>query len=83
MTFLVRQLPPSDRGLPIEIYVFSKTQEWARYEQIQADIFDHVLAVVPLFDLRVFQAPTGADFRTLGPARTAAASPPADPQGST
>jgi miniconductance mechanosensitive channel len=66
MTFLVRQLQPSERGLPIEIYVFSKRQEWARYEAIQADIFDHILAIVPLFDLRVFQAPTGADFRALG-----------------
>ena len=65
MTFLVRQLQPTDRGLPIEIYVFSNDQAWARYEAIQADIFDHILAVVPLFDLRVFQMPTGADLRTL------------------
>ena len=65
MTFLIRQLAPTDRGLPIEIYVFSRDQEWAPYEAIQADIFDHILAVVPLFDLRVFQAPTGADLRAL------------------
>ena len=65
MTFLVRQLPPTERGLPIEIYVFSNDQRWAHYEAIQADIFDHVLAVIPLFDLRVFQAPTGADLRSL------------------
>jgi miniconductance mechanosensitive channel len=65
MTFLIRQLAPTDRGLPIEIYVFSREQEWASYEAIQADIFDHILAVVPLFDLRVFQAPTGADLRAL------------------
>lgn len=65
MTFLVRQLPPTQYGLPIEIYVFSKDQVWANYEAIQADIFDHVLAVVPEFDLRVYQNPTGADFRTL------------------
>lgn len=62
MTFLVRQLQPGEHGLPIEIYVFSKVQAWAQYEAIQADIFDHLLAVVPLFDLRVFQRPSGADF---------------------
>ncbi len=66
MTFLVRQLPPSQYGLPIEIYVFSKDQAWANYEGIQSDIFDHVLAVLPEFDLRVFQNPTGADFHSLG-----------------
>ena len=65
MTFLVRQLQPTDKGLPIEIYVFSNVQAWANYEAIQADIFDHVLAVLPLFDLRVFQAPTGADMRAI------------------
>jgi len=65
MTFLIRQLPPTEHGLPIEIYVFSKDQVWANYEAIQADIFDHVLAVVPEFDLRVYQNPTGADFRVL------------------
>jgi len=65
MTFLVRQLQPTERGLPIEIYVFSKDQEWANYEAIQADIFDHVLAIIPEFDLKVFQTPTGADLREL------------------
>jgi miniconductance mechanosensitive channel len=65
MTFLIRQLPPNEHGLPIEIYVFSKDKVWANYEAIQADIFDHVLAVVPEFDLRVYQNPTGADFRIL------------------
>ena len=63
MTFLVRQLSPGEHGLPIEIYVFSRDQEWANYEAIQADIFDHVLAVMPEFDLRVFQSPSGDDFR--------------------
>jgi len=66
MTFLIRQLPPTERGLPIEIYVFSRDQEWANYEAIQADIFDHVLAILPEFDLRVFQTPTGADLHGLG-----------------
>ena len=65
MTFLVRQLPPGAEGLPIEIYVFSNDQVWANYEAIQADIFDHILAVVPLFDLRVFQNPSGYDFQAL------------------
>ncbi len=69
MTFLVRQLQPTETGLPIEIYVFSSDQVWAHYEGIQADIFDHILAVVPEFDLRVFQNPTGADFKTLTPTR--------------
>ncbi len=65
MTFLVRHLAPSEHGLPIEIYVFSNDQVWANYEAIQADIFDHILAVIPEFDLRVFQNPTGADFQAL------------------
>ncbi|WP_372639367.1 mechanosensitive ion channel family protein [Ancylomarina sp.] len=65
MTFMVRQLQPSEKGLPIEIYVFSNDQEWANYEAIQADIFDHILAIVPEFNLRVFQNPTGDDFNRL------------------
>jgi len=65
MTFLVRQLQPSDRGIPIEIYVFSNDQEWANYESIQSDIFDHILAVLPEFDLRIFQSPTGQDFKNI------------------
>lgn len=65
MTFLVRQLAPTETGLPIEIYVFSNDQVWANYEAIQADIFDHILAVIPEFGLRVFQNPTGSDFQQL------------------
>lgn len=65
MTFLVRQLQPSEKGLPIEIYVFSNDQEWANYEAIQSDIFDHILAIVPEFNLKVFQNPTGDDFKNL------------------
>jgi len=65
MTFLVRQLQPSGEGLPIEVYVFSNDQEWAKYEDNQSDIFDHILAVIPEFDLRVFQQPTGRDFSNL------------------
>lgn len=66
MTFLVRQLPPSEKGIPIEIYVFSREQAWAKYEDIQADIFDHILAVIPEFDLRVYQNPTGDDLQKIG-----------------
>jgi miniconductance mechanosensitive channel len=65
MTFLVRHLRPTDKGLPIEIYVFSSEQRWAHYEAIQADIFDHLLATIGEFDLRVFQSPTGADLEKL------------------
>ncbi|MFV0555240.1 MAG: mechanosensitive ion channel family protein [Mangrovibacterium sp.] len=62
MTFLVRHLQPTEKGIPIEIYVFSNDQKWANYEAIQADIFDHVLAILPEFELRVFQNPSGYDF---------------------
>ena len=65
MTFLIRQLQSTEYGLPIEVYVFSKDKIWANYEAIQADIFDHILAVVPEFDLRVYQNPSGSDFRNL------------------
>jgi miniconductance mechanosensitive channel len=65
MTFLIRHLPPGRDGLPIEIYVFSNDQVWANYEAIQADIFDHILAVLPYFDLTIFQDPTGRDIRML------------------
>ncbi len=62
MTFLVRQLASDEFGLPIEIYIFSSEQRWAQYEGIMADIFDHVFAVLPEFNLRAYQRPTGADF---------------------
>ena len=65
MTFLVRQLAPTTHGLPLEVYVFSRDKVWANYEAIQADIFDHLLAVVPEFGLRVYQEPAGSDFRAL------------------
>src|SRR5690606_39104834 len=63
LTFLVRQLEPTPEGLPLEIYVFSSDIRWAFYEGIQADIFDHILAMIPEFDLRVYQRPSGEDFR--------------------
>jgi miniconductance mechanosensitive channel len=62
MTFLVRQLEPTPEGLPLEIYVFANETRWAFYEAIQADVFDHVLAMVPEFGLRVYQRPAGGDF---------------------
>ncbi len=66
MTLLVRQLPPGPDGIPIEIYCFSNDTDWGRYEAFQADIFDHVIAVLPEFGLRPFQEPTGADWREAG-----------------
>ena len=65
MTFLVRHLDPTVSGLPIEIYVFSRDQEWGNYESIQADVFDHLLAVAPEFGLAAFQSPSGSDFAEL------------------
>lgn len=65
-TFLVRQLKPTENGIPIEIYVFTTTTDWIEYESIQADIFDHLLAAAPEFDLRLFQNPTGGDFARFG-----------------
>lgn len=62
MTFMVRQLEPNEKGLPIQIYVFTNTTEWESYEAIQSDIFDHVLAVVPEFGLQIFQYPTQNNF---------------------
>jgi miniconductance mechanosensitive channel len=75
MTFMVRQLPPSPDGLPLEIYVFTNDTKWVNYEGIQADIFDHLLAAMSYFDLRVFQHPTGHDLHRLQQ-RSKAANPP-------
>ncbi len=69
MTLLVRQLAPTEYGLPIEIYVFTTDKNWVRYESIQADIFDHILAVIPMFDLSIFQSPSGTDFKGLAGSR--------------
>lgn len=67
LTLLVRQLPPGPDGLPIEIYVFTNDTNWINYEGIQSDIFDHLLAAVDEFDLKVFQHPSGNDFKSLKP----------------
>jgi len=63
MTCMVRQLEATSSGLPLELYFFSNDQNWVNYEEIQADIFDHLFAMVPYFDLRVFQHPSGHDWQ--------------------
>ena len=68
-TLMVRQLPPGPHGLPLEIYCFADTVAWAEYEAIQADIFDHLLAILPEFGLRIFQQPSGLDLARLGGAQ--------------
>jgi miniconductance mechanosensitive channel len=66
MTLMVRQKDPTAQGLPLEIYCFTNTTVWAEYEGIQADIFDHVLSIMPFFDIRVFQGVSGQDIRMSG-----------------
>ncbi|OLU28743.1 mechanosensitive ion channel protein MscS [Pseudomonas sp. PA15(2017)] len=68
MTQMVRQLQPTADGLPLELYCFTNTVAWVPYEGYQSDIFDHLLAILPEFGLRVFQHPSGADMRELRPA---------------
>ncbi len=65
MLIMVRQLPSGENGLPLELYLFAATVNWKQYEKIQADIFDHLLAVVDIFELRIFQSPSGRDFQAL------------------
>ncbi|MFJ7825932.1 mechanosensitive ion channel family protein [Psychrobacillus sp. NPDC096623] len=65
MTLMVRQLAPTENGLPLEIYAFTNDTQWAVYETVQADIFDHLLAVAPEFGIQVFQNPTGNDFKKI------------------
>ncbi len=65
MTLIVRQLAPGPEGLPLEIYCFTRTTAWADYEGIQSDIFDHLLAIVPEFGLRLYQKPAGSDLANL------------------
>jgi miniconductance mechanosensitive channel len=67
MTLLVRQLSPTEAGLPLEIYCFTTTTVWDEYEQIQGDIFDHLIATLPTFSLRLFQRPSGLDLAQLAP----------------
>jgi miniconductance mechanosensitive channel len=65
MTLMVRQLGPGPEGLPLEIYCFTNTTDWTAYEDIQSDIFDHLLAIVPEFGLKLFQKPAGSDLANL------------------
>lgn len=64
LMIMVRQMQPTSEGLPLEIYCFSNTTVWLEYEQIQGEIFDHILAVIPEFGLRIFQRPSGNDLST-------------------
>ena len=57
MTKMVRQLQPTEFGIPLQVYAFSKEKDWTRYEEIQSDIFDHIIAAAPLFDLKIYQRP--------------------------
>lgn len=67
LTLLVRQLQPSPQGLPLEIYAFTNVTSWAAYEDIQSDIFDHLMAIVDEFGLRLYQQPSGEDIAAIGP----------------
>ena len=68
MTFLVRQLSPTENGLPLEIYVFSNNTNWVEYEEIQSDIFDHLIASLNQFNLKIYQQPSGNDLEKLSSA---------------
>ena len=65
LTMLVRQLQPTAEGMPVELYFFSADTAWAQYEKLQAEVFEHVIAMLQHFDLKVFQSPTGLDFQNL------------------
>jgi miniconductance mechanosensitive channel len=65
MTLMVRQLEPTEKGVPLQLYAFTKTQEWEEYEVVMADIFDHILSAVHYFELELFESPTGSDMRMM------------------
>jgi miniconductance mechanosensitive channel len=65
-TLLVRQLASGPQGVPIEVYCFSSDTAWINYEEIQGDLFDRILAMVPEFGLKIFQEPAGSDLRACG-----------------
>lgn len=65
LTFIIRTLEPTPEGLPLQVYVFVNDTVWARYEAVQSDLFDHILAAVPIFDLRLFQRPSGHDMQQI------------------
>ena len=66
LTMMVRQLSPTSMGLPLEVYAFTSSVEWTEYEAVQSDIFDHLLAIVSNFELKLTQAPSGSDIKSLG-----------------
>lgn len=70
MIMMVRQLAPSEHGLPMEIYAFTDTVVWVSHEGIMADIFDHIMVAARYFDLEIFEAPTGGDLRTISSPET-------------
>ena len=78
MRLMVRQLQPTETGLPLQLYFYTDTVDWVEYETIQADVFAHVLAVVGFFDLRIFQSPSGYELAALAPPHVtpAASAPP-------
>ncbi|MEL7312575.1 MAG: mechanosensitive ion channel domain-containing protein, partial [Pseudomonadota bacterium] len=65
MTLLVRQLDPTPTGIPLEVYAFTRSTDWAEHEGVKSDVFDHLLAIAGDFDLRVFQSPSGSDLTAL------------------
>lgn len=65
MTMMVRHLPPTAQGIPLEVYIFSSDKRWVNYEHIMADIFDHIMAAAPYFDLELYEAPSTRDMRRL------------------
>ncbi|MCP1634704.1 mechanosensitive ion channel family protein [Kerstersia gyiorum] len=73
MLLLVRMMEPTAEGIPVEVYCFTNNTAWVEYERIQGDIFDHLLAILPEFDLQLYQAPSGADLLQLGPREAARA----------
>ena len=81
MICMVRQLAPNEKGIPLEIYAFTNDINWVNYETIQSDIFDHIMAVVPFFGLRVFQYPSEISLSAALPGQAATASAEAHPQG--
>ena len=70
LTCMVRQLQPTENGIPVQLYFFSAIKEWVAYEGVQSDVFNHVMAVIPEFDLYVFQNPSGIDLNRLGSSKT-------------
>ena len=74
MILMVRMLEPGDKGIPIELYCFTASTAWVSYEQVQGDIFDHLLAILPELGLRLYQSPAGNDLVTAFADRSASPS---------